>query len=128
MISAIIFTAFGPLVGNRCYPNTFPEPDNNRPRVWPAIRFIIVSRTPIEDICGTNDGDTDDSRVQLDIVAQTYGAMVTLRDQCADIANGLVSVIPVVRGQEFETFDTETKTHRTVMELLFTPSTASGSP
>lgn len=126
MISAVVFGALGPLVSGRAYPNTFPQPDNNQPMVWPAIRYTFISHDPIVDICGTDDGDTDDSRVQLDVVAKTYGAMDALRSQVRTAMDGLI--VPVVRQQEFETFDTETKTHRAVMEYLFTPSSPAGSP
>lgn len=126
MISAVVFTALGPLVSNRVYPNTFPQPDNNQPPVWPSIRYTVISRDPIQDICGTDYGDTDDTRVQVDVVAKTYGAMITLRDQVSVAMDGLSP--PVRRQNEFETYDVETKTHRAVMEFLFTPSSPAGSP
>ncbi|MEO8630200.1 MAG: DUF3168 domain-containing protein [Betaproteobacteria bacterium] len=126
MIEGVIFTALKALVGNRCYPNTFLQPESGLP-TWPAIRYTITGSTSEVDICGTDSVDTDDTRVQLDIVAKTNGAAIVVRDQVIAAMMGLDP--PAVRdGGGFQTFDDETKTHRIVLEYLFCASSAAGSP
>lgn len=128
MISALIHTTLGSLVGGRVYPNVFPQPQGtpNKPR-WPAIRYSLTyGSTP--DICGVPGHSLDDVRAQLDIVADSYGAAVILRDQ---VISALDSTSPPSIRQDggFETFDVETKTHRVVLEYVFYPSSAlTGSP
>jgi hypothetical protein len=119
VISAVVFTALRSLVNDRVYPSTFAQPDGNLPS-WPAIRYTITAADPHAEICGTDVGETDDARVQIDVVAKSYGAMVTLRDQ---VMAALQTVTPpAVRDGSFETYDTETKTHRAVLEYSFYPS------
>jgi hypothetical protein len=119
MISAVVFTALRGLVSDRVYPSTFAQPDGNLPS-WPAIRYTITAADPHADLCGTDTGETDDARVQIDVVAKSYGAMVSLRDQ---VMTALLDLDPpAVRDGSFETYDTETKTHRAVLEYSFYPS------
>lgn len=118
MISAVVFTALKNLVSNRVYPNTFPQAP--AVQTWPAIRYVIISEQPIPDVCGTDDGSTDDTRVQVDAVALTYGAAVALRDQIITAMQGLAP--PAVRESGFEEYDSETKTHRCVIDFLFCAS------
>jgi hypothetical protein len=119
MISGVLYTALRGLVSDRVYPSTFLQPDGNLP-VWPAIRYTFIDYTPAIEICGTDDGATDDARVQIDIVAKSYGAMVALRTQ---VTTALMNVDPpAVRERGFETYDTETRTHRAVLEFAFYPS------
>lgn len=128
MISALVFQTLKGLVHNRVYPNTFEQPSGQPPR-WPAIRYTVIASEPTPDICGTVGVNLDDVRVQLDIVAQTYGAAVVLRDQVI-AAMALVTTVPMMRQSSgFETYDDETKTHRIVIEYVFYPSSAlTGSP
>ena len=118
MITGVIFTALSGLVSNRCYPSTFPQ----SPSVptWPAIRYQLVGFETNPDLCGTDDGSTDDTRVQIDYVAMTHGAAVALRDQ-GRAALMLVDP-PCVRDGGFETYDADTKTHRASDDYLFHPS------
>ncbi len=126
MISALIHQTLGPLVHGRCYPNTFAQP-NGGPPTWPAIRYTLISSNPAADICGTAGTNLDDTRVQLDVVAKTYGAAAVLRDQVVAAMQSLSP--PCIRDGGFETFDDETKTHRVVMDFVFYPSSAlTGSP
>ena len=122
-VSETLKTALGGLVGNRVYPNTFPQAATP---TWPAIRWTVVSREPDQTIDGTDEGESDDIRVQVDVVAATYVAAETLRDQAVAILIALTP--PCVRVSEFETYDTETKTHRFVIDVQFHPSTSPGSP
>lgn len=117
MISGPIFQALRGLVDNRCYPSTFPQP----PAVpaWPAIRYTIShDANPV--LCGTDDGTTDNFTVQFDVVALTYGAAKTLRDQVVATLETLTP--PAVREFENETYDTETKTHRVILAYSLHPS------
>lgn len=122
-----IFDALKSLVSNRCYANTFPQPPTSP--LWPAIRFVRISAAPVIDICGDGDAESDDTadvRVQLDLCAQSYGAMMTLRAQVKTAMATLNDPKPVWDG-EFITFDAETKTHRCSLDYLFYPSTDDGS-
>jgi len=119
MISGVLFTALRGLVADRVYPSTFQQPDGNLP-AWPAIRFTFIDSTPAIEICGTDSGASDDAHVQIDVVAKSYGAMTALRTQVMDALQNLEP--PAVRTGGFETYDTETKTHRAVLEYAFYPS------
>lgn len=121
MIEGVIYTALHGLVSNRVHPSKLPqEPDG--PIIVPAIRYTIVSSEPFEDLCGTDDGETDDTRVQIDCVAKTHGAMLTLRDQ---VRNAMMSLDPPARRQGgFQTYDFETETHRAVEDYLFQASSS----
>jgi hypothetical protein len=80
---------------------------------------------PEADVCGTDDGTTDTTRIQIDYVAQTHGAAVALRDQGR--AALMTVEPPAVRDTGFETYDAETKTHRVSDDYLFHPSSESTS-
>ena len=121
-VAAVIKDALGPLVGDRVHPNTFPQPPQTP--VWPAVRFTVINRDPDVTVDGTDDGESDDVRVQLDIVATGYEAARALRDTCLAVLQSPTCV----RAGESETYDTETKTHRFIVDVVFTPSTSAGSP
>lgn len=123
MISAVMFTALRGLVNDRVYPNTFPQ---GSVPVWPSIRFVVLSQDAIEDITGTESVITDDVRLQIDVVAKTYGAAITLRDQAINALQNLDP--PCVRVGGFEEFDSETTTHRCVLDYVFHPSSPIESP
>lgn len=125
MISGVIFTALRSLVNDRCYPSKFEQPDGTLPP-WPAIRYTVVNANNVPTICGTDDVDTDDTTVQIDVVAKTHGGMVTVRDQV--ITAMQATYPPCIRDSVFETWDTETKTHRCVLTYTFYASSAAGSP
>jgi hypothetical protein len=122
----IIKTALGSLVSNRVYANTFPQQNNNP--TWPAIRFTVVGGEVFADLCGSEDWQTDDARVQLDVVALEYDQMRSLVQQVIS-AMGLITDPPVRRSlATTETFDSETKTHRSILEYTFHPSSPEESP
>lgn len=126
MVEGLIFDALKGLVGNRCYPLTFAQPDSSLP-TWPAIRYSIISSVNEPDICGTDTVDTDDVTVQLDLVARTHGAVVTLRDNV--IAVMMALGLPATRqGNGSQEFDAETKTYRVTLEYLVSQSSGMGSP
>lgn len=129
MIEGIVFTALRGLVADRCYPSNFPQRETNGEytlaATLPAIRYTVVSAVPIPDLCGTDDGTTDETRVQVDCVAQTHGAAVALRDDVIAAMQGLTP--PATRDQGFTTFDAETRTHRATLDFLFHPSSEASS-
>lgn len=136
MISGVIYSLLSPLVaGGRCTPSRFPQEEIGAPGTtppslsapsWPAIRYTIISAVNEPTICGTDNVDTDDTRVQIDVVALTYGGMVTLRDSVINAFMGTTP--PCIRNHYFETWDAETKTHRGVLDFTFYASSGSGSP
>jgi hypothetical protein len=120
MIEGTVYTLLSPLVADgHCLPSRF-EQSRTLP-LWPAIRYTIVSNDADETVCGTDNADTDDVRVQIDVVAKTHGAMLTLRDQ---VITALMSNIPPPARQPggFQTYDEETKVHRTVLDYVFQQS------
>lgn len=121
----ILVGLLGSLVGGRVHASVFPQEDSAP--TWPAIRFTVVTEDPFPDQCGSEDTDTDDVRVQLDIVATNYDAMRSLK--AAVIAAMAASSTPAERqGGGFDTWDAETRTHRAVVDYVFQPSTPTGSP
>jgi len=60
------------------------------------------------------------------LVAQTHGAVVTLRDQV--IAAMMGFPLPAVRQSRSQDRDEETKTYRVTLEYLVSPSSDGGSP
>lgn len=127
MIEGVVYTALRSLVGDRCYPNTFEQPPDGRLPTWPAIRYTVISSDPTVDICGTDDVLTDDVTVQLDIVAKTHGAVLSLRDQVITAMQGLTP--PAVRNSGgFTDYDSTTKTYRVTLDYLFAGSSDGGSP
>lgn len=127
MIEGVVFTALRSLVSDRCYPNTFEQPPDGRLPTWPAIRYTVISSDSVADICGTDTVDTDDVIVQLDLVAKTHGAVLSLRDQVINAMMGLNP--PAVRtGSGFTDYDDVTKTYRVTLDYLFAGSSGGGSP
>jgi hypothetical protein len=118
-VSSVLYAALGPLVSNRCYPNEFPQKDGHLPD-WPAIRYTIVTEDAPASQCGTNDESTDDTGVQLDLVAGTYAAMRSLK--VATLAALDATDPPCHRTGGAELYDAETKTHRAVLFYTFQAS------
>jgi len=121
-IPSLIYQELRALVSDRVYPNRFPQ--GNALPVWPAIRYTIVFSDPAASICGTDpDVAADDTRVQIDIVAETYSGMRTLK---ANVITALDATDPPSKREPggFETFDEETRTHRAVLDYTFHPSSA----
>jgi hypothetical protein len=116
-VGTVLKTALGSLVDGRVHALTFPQ--LSAP-VWPAIRFTVVADTPFADQCGSEDEETDDIRVQLDVVALAYDDMKTLKS--AVIAAMANTTPGAERVGGFETFDDDTKTNRAVIEYVFHPS------
>lgn len=121
MIEAVIFTALKGLVANRCYPSTFPQtPEGQLATRLPAIRYSVISVEPMVDVCGTDDVSTDDTHIQVDAIAASHPEALTLRDQI--IAALMNTDPPCAREGGFVTFDEATRTHRVVLDYVFSPS------
>jgi hypothetical protein len=114
-LEASLFTALKSLVGNRMSPNTFPQP----PAVptWPAIRYTIVDSVPVIDICGDGDDATAQTRVQLDVVAESYAAARALRLQVMSAMAAFTP--PAILELSMSLYDAETKTHREILDYMF---------
>lgn len=119
-VEQTVFAALRSLVGDRCYPNTFAQPTGLPD--WPAVRYTS-SDDPVNSLCGSDNDNTDDVNVQIDVVAETFDGMKSLKRQ---VIAALLSTNPPCSRQPggFETFDTETRTHRAVLQYLFQQSTA----
>ena len=123
MINGVVHVALKDLVNGRCFLDKFPQSPNEW--VWPAIRYSIVTEDAIPDICGTDDGETDETQVQIDYVAKTAGAALALRQQGR--AALMATDPPCSRGSGFQGEDTETKTYRASDNYLFHPSSPASS-
>lgn len=124
-IEADLFTALGPLVSNRVYPETFVQPSGNLP-VWPAIRYDLISEIPMRTICMDSGDDAPDTRVQIDGVDKTFKQARTLRSQIM-AAMQLFSP-PAVLENTFNEYDVETKTFRVSLDYVIYKSSPVGSP
>jgi hypothetical protein len=113
-IEASLYTTLAPLVSNRVYPVTFPL--TGAVPVWPAIRYSIISVTPSVTICGDGGDETADTRIQLDIVAQTFSAVRALRLQVMTAM--LTFAPPAVFENSFSSYDAETKTFREQVDYV----------
>lgn len=127
MIAELLNTALGPLVGGRAYPTQFAQPGGKAAPTWPAIRYTLVGSDAASSLCGSNDDLTDQQRWQIDVVAETYDQMVSLRRL---VRAALEVTDPPCTRQPggFETYDVETRTHRGVDDFLFQPSSEPESP
>jgi hypothetical protein len=113
------------LVGDRVYPTTFVQKDGGLPR-WPAMRYQVIDAVNAATICGTDDQSTDDTRVQVDIVADTMR-------ECYDIVPLVIAsmqstVPPSSRDMVRDTFDEQTRTHRVIVDFVFNASSVEASP
>ena len=121
--STNLFSVLSPLVGTRCYPLTFVQPDGNLP-VWPAIRYTRIGGDLHNSICMTGDGVTagftDTEQYQLDIVAKTHAALEALELQVRAAFDALATMPTTIDGLTRE-FDSETRTYRTIMTITVSP-------
>jgi hypothetical protein len=123
-VETSLFTALKNLVGNRVAPVIFPQPPNIP--TWPAIRYTIIDSVPIVDICGDDDDQTAETRVQLDIVALTFAAVRDLRLQV--MAAMKTFDPPATLQLSSSEYDFETKTYREMLDYLLNGSTEPSSP
>ncbi len=122
--SALQTTDLVALVSTRVYPSTFKQKDGGLPQ-WPAIRYSIIDSENSPTVCGTDDESTDDTRIQVDIVADTLREVNEILPFV--IASMQVTDPPCYRDGLRKTFDEETRTHRAIVDFVFTPSTEESS-
>lgn len=125
MIAAVVNSACKAIFANRFYPTTFAQKDGGLPR-WPAGRYTIIDAVPSATVCGTDDESTDDVRVQIDVVADTLSDCMSLT---ADVVAAMQATDPPCTrdsGPRY-IFDEETRTHRSVTDFVFYPSSESTS-
>lgn len=107
------------------HPVMFPQPARYSP-LWPAIRYTFISSVPVVDICGDGNDDTADTRVQIDVVAETHVEARVIRLEVMNIMTTFNP--PAILSLDFDEYDEETKTFRCVLDYEVQPSTGSGSP
>lgn len=107
------------------HPVIFPQPVRYNPQ-WPAIRYTCISSVPVVDICGDGNDDTADTRVQIDVVAETYVEARLIRGEVMNIMATFNP--PAILALDFDTYDEETSTFRCVLHYEVQPSSGSGSP
>lgn len=123
MIRDALFAAIGPLFDGRVYPIEFPQ--SPYAPIWPAARYTIISATPSAAICGDS-GDAADYRVQIDVVAEQYDAMVA---KAGEVRDAMAAFDPIATLQTYiEDSDPDTVTWRTILDYVIgysTPADAS---
>ena len=108
-------------VGNRCYPDTFPQ--SPATPVWPAIRHQVFGGDISADICGSGTETTDDVSVQIDVVSDTGIERDAIAEQ---VRTRFMTFVPpaVLQSRPRDEFDSETKTYRCSMDYVFYGSSA----
>lgn len=117
--SALSVPAISAYVGTRVFPDTFMQKDGGLPQ-WPSIRYTLISAASSEDVCGTDDESTDDTRVQLDVVATTNRERALLVTAVIAAMQNLDP--PASRDNLIRTFDEPTRTYRAILDFIFYPS------
>jgi hypothetical protein len=105
---------------------TFVQPSSGALPTWPAIRYEFISEVRPIAICGHGDEDTEDIRVQLDVVDKTFVAMRALRNEVIAAMRSYPK--PATFQDGAAGYDAETKTYRARIDYLIHQSSGSGSP
>lgn len=121
-LETAIFTALRSLVSDRVYPSTFPQAPSIP--VWPAIRYTFISIEPVVDILGDGDDTTADSRIQIDAVASTFTAARYLRLEIMNVMR--LFDPPAILEFSSAEYDADSKTHRSILDYAFYPSSETG--
>lgn len=122
-LQTLLFSALKSLVNNRVYPTKFPEVPV---RTWPAIRYTVIDRVHSNTIDGSGDDNTAESRIQLDLVDNSYADVQELRLAVIAVMDDFFP--PVLIDGDQDTYDAETKTDRVILDYVFYPSSPAGSP
>jgi len=112
-----IFTILAPLVANRVYPVTFPQAP--AVPVWPSIRYTPTGGAVQLTSCG--DANDPDVSIQIDVVATTFAAAITLTELVKTAFNTF-SVPAVLDNFPMFDYDHETKTHRGILQYTIAGS------
>lgn len=128
MIEEAIVAALNPLFASRVYATNFPE--FAAPLQAPMCRFTITAVAPFAALCGDGSGDDDDDEpddvadwsFQLDVIAADFDACTALRRQ---VRKALKAIEPPVVCDLWQmVFDTDTKTHRAILNYTAHASSA----
>lgn len=122
--SALSVAGVAQYVGTRVFPTTFKQKDGGLP-AWPSIMYWIVSAIPPEDVCGTGDGSTDDTRVQIEIVANTDRERTLIVTAVRAAMQDLDP--PASLDTYLEDYNDQTRTYRAIMDYIFYPSSEESS-
>ena len=125
MIGDVVFAVLKTVFPGAAFASVFPQTDDRIASRLPASRFQIVSAESSATVCGTDDRHTDDTRVQVDIVASDWDTLSTKVDETITAMQG--ASVPCVRENYFTTFDEETRVHRASIDFVFYPSSAVSS-
>jgi len=117
--NAALFAALSPLVSGRVYPVLFPQQPLP---VWPAIRYTPAGGTTHHTSCGTS--AEDDATVQIDCVAETPDAAMTLAASARTAIESAASLTAHADGPPLAEFDAETRTWRTLQRFTLYPAPA----
>lgn len=123
MIGDVVREALKDIFNGAVYASAFPQTaDGVGLSRIPAARFQIVSAESSPTVCGTDDRSTDDTRVQVDVVAGDWDSLSTKIDE---VITAMQSTDPpCTREGYFTTFDEETRVHRASIDFVFYPSSA----
>ena len=126
MIDATVRGALKTIFNGHVYPGVFPQTvEGHGVSRLPAARYQVVSATNAGTVCGTDDRSTDDTRVQIDIVASDWATLMTKLDET--IAAMQATDPPCTRDNYFTTYDTESRLHRASVDFVFYASSAVSS-
>jgi len=121
-IEADVFTALNSVMafGGRAYPLIFPR--SPTVPVTPAVRYTIIGGQNDPDICGAGPAETDNIRIQIDIVSVDYKVCRSLRLLVITAMESMTT--PTLRdGPGFDDFDSELKLYKHTIDFLTYPST-----
>lgn len=126
-IESDVVAAIQARVDGRAYVGEFSQP-NVRP-TWPAARVTVASIAPDVAICGDGGEETADFRVQIDLVVTEGAGYSALNALKALVLSDMRSFDPpAIWDGGFYDFDSETKTHRYILDYLIYPSSPEESP
>ncbi|AOV02755.1 DUF3168 domain-containing protein [Delftia tsuruhatensis] len=117
-VSQQITAALAPIVAGRCYQRTFLQPGGKLPE-WPAVRFVFVSASMAETICGDGGDEAADYRVQIDLANSRKAGEVKFQELRAQILAAMAAIGPTfVWAGQSDTYDAETDTNRAQLDFM----------
>lgn len=121
MIDTVVRATLKSIFSDRVYPDTFLQRNGSLGQL-PACRYTRISGDNSATVCGTDDESTDDTRVQIDIVAGNYAERESL---VAQVITAMQTTDPPCyrEGGVRREFDEPTRNYRASIDFIFTPST-----
>jgi hypothetical protein len=117
-LETIIYNALKTLVSNRVYASTFPQQPATP--ITPAILFTFISDEVTQDVCGSGDEETANTRIQIDVYSTTFDSARTLRAQVID---AVALITPPTRWEGgFSSYEPDLKLHRCSLDFIHYPS------